>query len=259
MAGNGNPGAPGNVSCQPYFLKTPDTYLVDQVRMYHNEAVFALGEYSMFILLWGITDFQAGNVQRCPYCYDRADSTGIDQQIADIYGQPALSNCPYCYGTTFFLLSAPSLGGLKAKLVRPCMWTNTDEIHKREAQGEFIAATSSVQSISDFRMRSGDYVLRADGTRWRVYPSPQISDSLITGLQAANDLNSMVGYKYDGMTRQDEATVAYLIPPTDPHELEQILDISLVPNYPVCFDQYEVINSDQLIGDDYTPETAQAT
>jgi hypothetical protein len=84
--------APGNVSCQPYWLKTPDTYLVDQARMYHNDAVYALGEYSMFILLWGITDYQAGTVQRCPYCYDRADTTGVDAQISAVYGQPALAN-----------------------------------------------------------------------------------------------------------------------------------------------------------------------
>jgi hypothetical protein len=247
--------APGNVSCQTYWLKTPDTYLVDQVRMYHADAVYALGEYSMFILLWGITDLQAGTVQRCPYCYDRPDATGRDAAIAEVYGQPALALCSYCYGTTFFKLSADELGGLKAKLVRPCMWTNSDEIHKREAQGEFIAATSSVQSTSDFRMRSGDYVFRADGTRWRVYPSPQISDSVITGLQAANDLNSMVGYKYDGMTRQDEGTVAYLVPPTSPFDLQTILDISLVPNWPICFEDYEVYNNGttSLIGDDYTP------
>jgi hypothetical protein len=241
----------GNVSCQPYWLKTPDFYDVDHERLHHNEAIFAYGEYSFFILMWGITDFQAGSVQRCPYCIERGNET--ETIIAQTYRQPALALCEYCYGTTFYKLSAPQLGGIKARIVRPCMWNATDEYHKRVPQGEMITSTSEVQTISDFRMRTGDYIFKADGTRWRV--EPHETDTLISGLQAANDINAMIGYKYPNCIRQDEATAAYIIPPVTASTLVEILDISVVPSYPVCFETWEVYNAENLVEDDYTPGT----
>ena len=58
----------GNISAQPYFLKTPDFYMIGQERQNHNEAVYLYGEYAMFALMWNAIDFAAGLVDHCPNC-----------------------------------------------------------------------------------------------------------------------------------------------------------------------------------------------
>ena len=236
----------GNVNIQPYWLKTPDRYMIDQERQNHADAIYAYGEYSAFALMWGIDDFRAGIVDRCPYCYD--SDGGQDSAIADVYGQGAEALCPYCYSTTYWATTATSLPGLKAFIVRPCMWNTSDEMHKRAPQGDMTENTSQVQSISDFRMRSGDFVLRADGTRWRV--QPRKTDVVISGFQASNDINSMIGYNYPEVRLEDPSSVAYQIPP-DGNTLQGILNISTVPNYPIDFSSYETING-PLIGGAFT-------
>jgi hypothetical protein len=134
------------------------------------------------------------------------------------------------------------------------MWNPTDEQHKKGPTGEMITSNSTVQSISDFRMRTGDFVFKADGTRWRI--SQVNTDTVISGFQAANDINAMVGYTYENTVREDENTISYLIPP-DAMTLINLLDISVVPNYPVNFANWEVYNTTlPLIGDNYTPGLA---
>jgi hypothetical protein len=150
----------------------------------------------------------------------------------------------------FFLESAGvgGLGGMKARLVRPCMWNPTDEYQKLVATGEIITATTSVQSVSDFRMRTGDFILKADGTRWRV--ARHETDSIISGFQAANDIRAMTGYNYPLCTREDESTPAFLAPP-DTATVMSLLDTSIIPNWPVDFSSWEVVNGG-LISDDYS-------
>lgn len=234
----------GNVSVQPYWLKTPDRYMIDQERLHHNEAVYAYGEYSMFFLMWGIDDFRANLVDRCPYCYD---PSGMESEIASVYGQGAQALCEYCYGTTYWKTTATKLPGLKARIVRPCMWNTNDEVHVKEAQGNITKSTTQVQSISDFRMRTGDFVLRADETRWRL--NNRKTDLVISGFEAADDINAMIGYSYPEATLQDPTSVAYIIPP-DGVTGKEVLNISTVPNYPMDFSSWEIING-PLIGGAY--------
>ena len=235
----------GNISVQPYFLKTPDYYVIGQERQRHAEAIMAYGEYAMFCLLWNAIDFNDGLVQHCPNCYSTIDG------ISDTYNQPSISKCPICYGTTFFLLSAgvDGLGGLKARIIRPCLWNPTDESQRLTAQGEIITSVSQVQSISDFRMRTGDVIMKADGTRWRV--ATHETDSIISGFQAANDVRAMIGYNYGQATREDESMPVFLIPP-DTATVISVLDTSVIPNYPPAdITAYDVVNG-PLIGDDYS-------
>lgn len=233
----------GNVVAQPYFLRTPAFYGIGQERQRHNEAIYAYGEYAMFALMWNAIDFDAGLVQHCPQCYSTING------ISEVYNQPSFTACNVCYGTTFFLLSAGvgGLGGLKARITRPCLWNPTDESQKLVSQGEIITSVSQVQSISDFRMRTGDAVLKADGTRWRV--ATHNTDSLISGFQAANDVRAMVGYNYGQAVREDESMPIFLIPP-DTDTVMDFLDTSVIPNYPPAnIGTYDVING-PLIGDD---------
>jgi hypothetical protein len=235
----------GNVSIQPYWLATPSFYLIGQERQRHAEAIYAFGEYAMFCLLWNAIDYDAGLVQHCPNCYSTTDG------ISEVYNQPSLAKCAYCYGTTFFLLSAgvSGLGGLKARIIRPCLWNPTDESQKLTAQGEIVTSVSQVQSISDFRMRTGDVVMKADGTRWRI--ATHETATVISGFQAANDVRAMIGYNYGQATREDESMPIFLIPPDTPTVIAT-LDTSLIPNYPPAdITAYDVVNG-PLIGDDYS-------
>jgi hypothetical protein len=235
----------GNVSTQPYFLKTPDPQLIPQQRQQHNEAVYAYGEYSMFILMWHIEDYLAGACQRCPYCF--GEKNPVEAAIEDAYKQAILNKCPQCFGTTYFQNDAARLGGLKARIVRPCMWNTADVTHDYVQQGEVDSSTSTVQSISDFRMRSGDYVFRADQTRWRVETIQ--TDFIISGFQAASDINAMIGYTYPGCKQEEKTSVAFIIPP-EPSIAGPLLNVNPALNYPVDFSTWEVING-ELIADDF--------
>lgn len=233
----------GNVNQQPYWLKTPDRYMIDQERMHHNEAVYAYGEYSFFILFWGIDDLRDGRVVRCPHCYP----SGISTDIASAYNQPVQALCEYCYGTTYWSPTAAHLNGLKARIVRPCQWNTTDETWKWGAggkSGKVAEVGTQVQSISDFRMRTGDFVFRADKTRWRV--QSRKTDIMISGFQAADDINAMIGYNHMDIKAEDPSSVAFVVPP-DTDTAAQVLNISTVPNYPMDFSSWEVING-PLIG-----------
>ena len=236
---------PGNVSFQPFWLKTPDWYEVRTVRQDHDDAIYAYGEYSLFILLWNATDFSQGLVQHCPNCYEQFGA------IAEVYNQPAMSSCPICYGSSFFSSGAAQLGGLKARIVRPAMWNSTDDGQKQVAQGVMVTSTTSLQTTSDFRMRSGDYVVKADASRWRI--QPHTSDYLISGFQAQDDIRSMVGINYPEAIREDESSPAYLVPPTDDATIKANLDVSVIPNYPISFTETPVedIINGSLIADDF--------
>lgn len=235
--------SPGNVSVQQFFLKAPEYYMIDQERTLHEEAVYAYGEYSFFALKWNVDDFEADLVGHCPYCYLRG---GIEEEIASVYKQPAIANCPYCYGTTFWDPNATKLNGLKALIVRATLWNNTDEAHKQVPQGDVTTSVTQFQTISDFRMRSGDWVIKADGTRWRV--QQRESTNVISGFQASDDVRTMIGYLYTQVIREDESSVVFLIPPDIPTS-KAILDVSPAPNYPIDMSQYEVINGPLLAGD----------
>jgi hypothetical protein len=235
----------GNISSSPYFLKTPDLQMIVQERQRHNEAVYALGEHSFHVLLWHIEDYEAGACQRCPYCSQPGDS--IQNAVFSAYKQPILNKCPQCYGTTYFKTNAAAFGGLKARIVRPCIWDTADVEHKMDQRGEVASSTSTLQSTSDFRMRSGDFVFRADGTRWRVQEIK--TDFIVSGMQASDDLRTMIGYSYPGCKQEAETSVAFTIPP-DKATVQSLLDISLVPNYPIDFSSHEIING-ALIADDF--------
>src|ERR1035437_8467991 len=175
--------------------------MISQERILHDEATWAYGEFSLYYLLWNIEDFENDLVGRCPYCFLRG---GIEENIASVYKQPALANCEYCYSSTFWDSNATQLNGLRARIIRPTIWDATDESHKQVAQGNVVSSVAQLQSISDFRCRSGDYVGKADGTRWRI--QQRQTTSIISGFQASNDVRTMVGYVYPQVIREETAS-----------------------------------------------------
>lgn len=208
----------------PQWLRDPQGYAVQQERYRHDQALNTYGEYAMFVLRWTIRDHKAGLVERCSECYL------AHGKIAETYEQPSRRDCPSCYGTTFE-------GGIRAKIIRTSLWDANEEDYQDARRGESILQTASVQSTSDFRMRTGDYIFRADGSRWQMRTVS--TNALRTGFLEPEH-RTEVGYNYGLVQREDEDTVAYLIPPATA-DLIDILDVSSLRT-PPDFSAHEEIN-----------------
>jgi hypothetical protein len=213
----------------PHWLPDPQQYAVDQERFRHDQAVYDIGEYSMFILLWNIDDFEAGRVTQCSRCVLTNDVIG------EVYAQPATAKCPVCYGTTFE-------GGIRARIVRPTIWATNEFTDRSDPDGQGIIKIQKVtiQSISDFRLRTGDFIFRGDGTRWQMKELG--SEYLRTGFATptVDPTRSQLGYNYGDVNREDESSVAFIIPP-DETDLKTILNKPF-SRYPADFSGDEQIN-----------------
>lgn len=179
-------------------LHHPDRedWAIEHVQGSHDGALWRYGEYSMFVLLWRIEDFEMGLVDRCPECQTPYGA------IAEVYKQPMKTRCPTCYGTTF-------RGGFKAKIVRPAMWDMGEATNSPGERGEMIRATTAVQSTHDFRMRTGDFILRADGTRWHVQSLS--TNHLRAGFGYPDKEGTLVGFNYGQVMLEDPTSNAYAI------------------------------------------------
>lgn len=184
----------------PLWMPDPQAYAIEQERYRHDEAMALYGEYAMFVLLWNINDFNANLVDRCSTCYITYG------KIADTYGQASKERCDTCYGTTFE-------GGYRAKIVRHSIWDVNEEYEREHSKGEITLAKASVQSVSDFRLRTGDFILRGDGTRWRA--DTLGTHHLRTGFDMPTSTDNPVGYNFTEVVREVDNSVAYMIEPAD--------------------------------------------
>lgn len=200
---------------QPHWIQQPQPWVIDQERRHHEEAVYRYGEHTIFVLMWRPEDENEGLVQRCPACYD---------VYAEAYGQATRDRCSECFGTSFE-------GGYRARLVRPALWDSSEEQDRDESRGSIQTAQAGIQSTHDFRMRRGDYAFRGDGSRWRVQSTAlsQPKSEFQLSVQSRNAVASNVAEA----VLEDEASVAYLIPPLS-KELRWRLDVvgrHLPPNF----------------------------
>lgn len=217
-------------SVQPYYVRDTQPWAVEQEHLRHNQAVYMVGEWVMFALLWHLEDFQNGLVPRCHRCFP----TGADEAqaaIQDAYEQPEQNRCPYCFGTTFE-------GGYKALIVRPAILSDTDESETFDRRGVVHPDDVDVESTTDFRVRSGDYMMRANGTRWFLRVPQRIT--LRTGFDYPSQSASAIGYNHARASQEDPTSVAFLIPPT-PAEVAAIL--SRGARVPASFADVEVIRA----------------
>lgn len=210
---------------QPYHLPDPHRYAVEQERKRHNDALYRFGEWAMFVLLWRIRDHRDGLVGRCPTCYLGAG------EVAEAYGQSTNRNCPDCFGTTFE-------GGYKARIVRPSIWEDTGEAHVEGRRGEVVTDTAtSIEAPADFLLRTGDYIFRADGTRWQM--ATMSKTDLAVGFETRGDRRSAIAFNFGRANLEDPSSVAYLIPP-DEATLTATLDVPM-SRFPLDFTAVEVI------------------
>jgi hypothetical protein len=208
-----------------YYVRDPQRWQVDQERMRHNQALWMIGEYAMFALMWHIEDFENGLVERCHRCYLSLD------KVASTYGQPSVNKCPDCFGTTFE-------GGYKALIVRPAIFDDTDEGEKMDRRGVVHDDDLTVETTSDFRVRNGDYAFRQDGSRWYLRVPARIT--VRTGFEHPYQTTAAITYNNARAQLEDPTSVAYLIGP-DKATLRTVL--SLGRYTPEDFSAYEVIRA----------------
>lgn len=202
--------APGDV--QPYYVRDVQPWAVEQERQRHNQAMMTVGEYAMFALMWHLQDFNAGLIGRCTTCTGAPGSKSAI--IQDAYRQPTKNRCPDCFGTTFD-------GGYRALIVRPAIFSDTDESEALQARGLVNPTDIDVESTTDFRVRNNDYVFRSDGDRFQLGVPQRIQ--LRTGFATPHQTDSAIGYNHARASYEDpNASVAYDIGP-NAAELRTIL------------------------------------
>lgn len=209
----GHPSSVDEPSVQPYYVRDIQPWAIEQERMHHNQAVWTVGEYAMFVLMWHLEDFEAGLVRRCPKCYGTTANDSVKKKIAETYNQPEEHRCPVCFGTTFE-------GGFKAQIVRPAIFSDADEDEQKQARGVTNPQDLSVESTTDFRVRSGDYVFRATGDRYQLRVPNRVT--LRTGFAVPHQSEAAIGYNHARANQESETSVAYIIPPSTA-SLEQLL------------------------------------
>lgn len=197
-------GVPPVAPYNPYYVRDPQGWAIQQERQSHNQALYTLGEYCIFILMWHLQDYQKGYVARCKRC--NASGKLLDDAAA-VYGQASTAQCPDCFGTTFE-------GGWKAMIVRPAIITDTDQTEKTTDHGVTYPSDLSVESTVDFRIRDGDYMLRFNGDRY--YLRAPRRNTLRTGFFSPTQSGMAIDYNQARASLEDrKASVAYQIGPDD--------------------------------------------
>lgn len=197
---------------QPYAVRRRQDHAVATERQRNLQALYQIGEWCFFALMWHLEDFQASLVGRCTLCY-------VGDPSADAYGQPSRNDCPDCYGTTFE-------GGYKALIIRPAIFGDTDESESRTNRGVARGGDIACESTPDFRVRSGDYVFRSSGERYYLRVPDRITGR--TGFGPPYQSSTAIGYNHAQASDEDPSSPAYLIPPSAAN-LAAILTAPLAP------------------------------
>lgn len=221
---------------QPYYVRDRQPWAVEQERQRHLQALMTVGEYAMWALMWHIQDWQNGLVVRCRTC-NGVDGSKQDR-IQGVYKQASVNRCPSCFNTTFE-------GGIKALIIRPTIFADTDESEVFAARGVVHANAVDVESTTDFRVRTGDYVFRANGDRYQLRVPQRVT--LRTGFGMPHQSNASIGYNHAQANIEDPSSFVSQIGPSAA-ELSYILTQGRY--YPHDFARYEVQHAPLIpIGD----------
>jgi hypothetical protein len=205
------------------YVRAQQNWAVEQERQRHDQALWSLGENTLFCLLWTARDYDNGLVGLCTVC--AAD------RISKAYGQATRNKCPSCFGTRFE-------GGYRALIVRPAIFTDADDGQSFTARGVVSPQEVHLETTSDFRVHSGDYAMRGTGERLQLR-APQRT-TLRTGFGTPRQREVGTAYNLTRAAVEDENSVAYTIPPS-PDDLVDILSRS--GSTPPSFADIEVIRA----------------
>jgi hypothetical protein len=205
------------------YVRTQQNWAVEQERQRHDQALWMMGENTLFCLLWTARDHDAGLVGLCTVC--------ASDRISKAYGQATRNKCPSCFGTRFE-------GGYRALIVRPAIFTDADDGQSFTARGVVSPQEVHMETTSDFRVHGGDYAMRATGERLQLR-TPQRT-TLRTGFGTPHQRDDGTAYNLTRAAVEDEDSVAYTIPP-NPSDLIAIL--SRFGSTPPSFADIEVIRA----------------
>ena len=211
------------------YVRERQNFAVEQEKDRQRQALFLLGEYVMFILMWHNLDFEDGLVTKCSRCFGSGND--VDDRISAVYEQPTQNKCPVCYGTTFE-------GGIKATIIRPAILHDADKDERLQPKGVTHSSDLTIESTQDFRVRNGDYCFRQSGERYYLRAPERML--LRTGFSTPHQSTDSITYNNLRATLEDKTSVAYLIPPTT-ETLSTILAQSA--RRPIDFTEWETINA----------------
>jgi hypothetical protein len=215
----------------PYSLSRDQQWARDQLAVSHLEALYALGEYAMFVLLWRAADLNAGLVGRCQRCYL---SRGA---VAEAFEQPGQARCPDCFGTTFE-------GGYRAAIIRPSIWGDSAPDTTQTPRGEVRSDSMSVETTADFTLHHGDWVFRAGGTRWRAL---ELAGSWArTGFADPRQASSVAGLIPQARLEDRVASAAYDVPPAQ-EALDALLRRPIEQHLPPDLSSVEVVRGPLVV------------
>jgi hypothetical protein len=236
----------------PAWQRDIEGWAVARELQVHAQALWQYGELAYFALMWNVLDFELGLVMRCWRCWDGQRSGALqdpEQAIAAAYGQGNQYTCPVCFNTTFALPEGMSaLPGVRALIVRPALFNDYDRAQANQPRGVFNSSTMDVESVPDFRVRNGDYLFRADNSRWQLKVPNRIS--LQTGFAFPYQASAAITYNLSRAALEDPLTVAYQIPPPA-GALAQVL--GTYTRVPVSYSWAEIINGPLIPGEEPTP------
>jgi len=210
------------------WLDQRELWAQQQVRDSHTEALYQMGEFAVFTLLWYAKDYDKGLVALCPTC---TLSDSVLGRMSHAYEQPTREKCPDCYGTHF-------QGGIRAQIVRPSLWTDSNTDTQHTPRGEASSDAMVIETTEDFSFRHGDYVFRADGGR---YQGEELSGTWIRSGFDVPDYQKSVAGQISQARLEDPASVAYMIPPSA-DRLSAILRVTTGTHWPPDFSALEQIN-----------------
>ena len=216
----------------PYYVRKTQNWAVEQERQRHIQALYSVGEYCVFALMWHEPDFTQGLVDRCQTCFK---SYG---KIAETYGQSSQFKCPDCFGTTFE-------GGFRAIIVRPAIFTDADDSEAFQARGVVHTQELSVESTPDFRVLNGDYVFRTDNSRYRLRTPGRLT--LRSGFTYPWQRQTNLTYNHSRAALEDPTSPAYDIP-FSKDVLRGLLNIG--PQQPANFSDFEIIRAPLIPADE---------
>jgi hypothetical protein len=221
-----------------YWSRDREHWAVTQEQERHNQVLWEYGELAIFALLWHLEDFTAGLVGRCQTCY--LGETSVQARISEAYGQGDQYKCKDCFGTTFE-------GGYKAIIVRPTLFSDTDKDQKTHSRGLVNADEVDIESTADFRIRTGDYCIRATGDRFFLRVPQRVT--LRTGFGVPWQSTAAVTYSHARAVIEDPEDVSYIIPPDNDRARDILVAVA---RYPLNRSQYEDIRA-PLIPEDVPP------
>jgi hypothetical protein len=209
----------------PYWLRDPQPWAIEQERIRHNQALYAVGEYAVFALMWHVEDFRDGLVSRCSVCWVPFG------EVAEVYGQTSKQKCLNCFGTTFE-------GGIRNLIVRPIIFPDNPDSETNDRRGVIQSNSAQVETTSDFRIQQHDYLFRGDASRYQL--DAPMETTAHAGFKFPYQRDEGIAVNTVTATFEDLSSVAYLIPPNST-TLQTILNAARYE--PMDFSAYEIHNA----------------